>query len=86
MNLTVGDIKKYIEKYNLSDESIVLLQRIEDKYFDNHNWSVYLKEGDFTVIDENSVIIRDTMEQYHSAFCCVSYDDDKDILFINSHY
>lgn len=86
MNLRIGDIKKHIEEYKLSDDSIILLQRIEDKYFDNHHWSVYLKEGEFTVKDENSEFIRDTMEQYHSAFCCVSYDDDKDILFINSHY
>jgi enoyl reductase-like protein len=86
MVLTVGDIKKHIEKYNLSDDTIVLLERIEDRYFENHGWSVYLKEGDSTITDKNGCIIKDTMVQYHTAHCCVLYNDDKEFLFIDSHY
>lgn len=46
--LTVGGIKKFIEKYNLSDDSIIVVQRVEDFYYENNNWSVYLKEGEHT--------------------------------------
>ena len=33
-HLTVGDLKCMIEKYNLPDDAIVLVERVEDKYFE----------------------------------------------------
>jgi hypothetical protein len=44
--LTVGKLKKFIEEHNLPDDAPVLIERIEDVYFEKHNWSVYLKEGE----------------------------------------
>lgn len=47
-NLTIGDIKRHIEKYNLPDDTPVVVQRIEDSYFLSENdngWGVYFKEG-----------------------------------------
>jgi hypothetical protein len=44
-NLTVGDLKKFIEKHNLPDDAKVMIQRVEDKYFEKNDWGVYLKEG-----------------------------------------
>jgi len=44
--LTVGGLKKFIEKHNMSDDSIIVVQRIEDFYYENNHWSVYLKEGE----------------------------------------
>lgn len=32
--LTVGELKKHIEKYNLSDDARIVIQRVEDVYFD----------------------------------------------------
>jgi hypothetical protein len=32
--LTVGNLKKFIEKYNIPDDALVLIERVEDKYFD----------------------------------------------------
>lgn len=45
---TVGGLKEHIEKNNIPDSAIVMVQRIEDKYYENNNWNVYLKEGDFS--------------------------------------
>ncbi len=44
--LTVGKIKEFLNKYDLSDDSMVVVQRIEDFYYENNGWSVYLKEGE----------------------------------------
>jgi hypothetical protein len=44
--LTVGELKKFIEKNNLKDESIVLIQRVEDVYYQKHGWKIYLKENE----------------------------------------
>lgn len=37
--VSVGDLKKYIEKHNIPDDTEVLIQRIEDKYFENCGWT-----------------------------------------------
>lgn len=31
---TVGDLKKFIEKNNIPDDALVLIQRVEDRYYD----------------------------------------------------
>ncbi|MCK9273389.1 hypothetical protein M0P65_07675 [Candidatus Gracilibacteria bacterium] len=43
--LTVGKLRKSLE--NVPDDSIVLVERIEDKYFENNNEGVYPIEGQF---------------------------------------
>jgi hypothetical protein len=42
--LTVGELKKSI--LDMPDEGLVLIQRIEDTYFENNGWGVVLKEGE----------------------------------------
>jgi len=44
--LTVGKLKQFIEDNNLPDDAKVMIQRVEDKYYDNHNWGSYLKKGE----------------------------------------
>ena len=44
-SLTVGDLKKFIEEQGIPDDAKVMIQRVEDKYFENNDWGVYLKEG-----------------------------------------
>lgn len=46
--LTVGDLKKFFEKHNLPDDAPVVVQRVVDRYYQKHNWGVYLKEGEHT--------------------------------------
>jgi len=46
--LTVGRLKKFLNEHDLPDDAIVVTQRIEDHYYENNNWGVYLKEGEDT--------------------------------------
>ncbi len=45
-NLTVGELKKYLVEHDIPDDAMVLVQRVEDVYFEDHYWGVYLKEGE----------------------------------------
>lgn len=112
--LTVGKLKEFLDKNKLPDDAIVVVQRVQDVYYEKHHWGVYLKKGFHTynfekrnediksgkyfdkdnypnIKKENLVPmteeeLKETMEQYHPAFCCVNYKDDEDILFIDLHY
>ena len=45
--LTVGKLKKFLEEHpELPDDANVLIQRVEDRYYEEHGWGVVLKEGD----------------------------------------
>lgn len=45
--LKVGDLRKFLdENPGLSDDAPVLVERIEDFYFEKNGWGVYLKEGE----------------------------------------
>lgn len=57
---TVGDLKKHIEKYNIPDTAPVLVQRIEDVYYEKHGWSSYLKEGEMF---HNTVNMNENMKE-----------------------
>lgn len=84
--LTVGELKEFLYKHNIPNDSKVLIQRIEDVYFEKHGWDVYLKEGEHSYKDDNGNIVPESMEQYHPAWSCARYNDDPDILFIDLHY
>jgi len=95
-SLTVGRIKEFIKKHDIPDDALILIQRVEDEYFDGYDisgmrgadtktgiypegsksegWGVYLKKQD------------GMEEQYCPAFCCVNYQDEDDLLFIDLHY
>lgn len=45
--LTVGSLKKFLEQHpDISDDAPVLVERIEDFYFEKNGWRVYPKEGE----------------------------------------
>lgn len=91
-HLTVGDLKKFLVEHNIPDDAIVLSQRVEDVYFDNLNWRVYLKETyeteryrrKFPEISQEE--IDQASSQYVPVWCPVFYSDDPDILFLDLHY
>jgi hypothetical protein len=85
-NLTVGKLKQFLDEHNLPDDAKVVIERIEDVYYKDYGWGVYLKKGEHTILDENGNIVKETMVQYHPAWCCVRYKDDEDILFIDLHF
>jgi hypothetical protein len=40
-------LKKFLEEHpELPDDANVLIQRVEDRYYEEHGWGVVLKEGD----------------------------------------
>jgi hypothetical protein len=84
--LTVGGLREFLNKHNLPDTAKVVVQRVEDVYYEKHNWGVYLKEGEHTFKNDDGTIEKSSMEQYHPAWCCVKYNDEDDVLFIDLHY
>jgi len=44
--MTVSDLKKFIDEHHIPDDARVLVQRVEDEYYNNCGWGVYLKEGE----------------------------------------
>jgi len=84
--LTVGKLKEFLNTCNLPDNAPVLIQRVEDVYYDDNNWGVYFKENEYTEYTEAGEVLKDTLAQYHPAHSCVKYKDEGDILFIDLHY
>lgn len=112
--LTVKSLKEHLKERDYDDDALVMIQRIEDMYYNKNSWSVLLKEGEHYHnaiqmnenmkaeverrergetpeygMDDPSKYIHpvgeDSMEQYHPAWCCVWYKNDKE-LFIDLHY
>lgn len=44
--MTVGSLKKFIEEHKVPDNARVMIQRVEDVYYEKHGWGVLLKEGE----------------------------------------
>jgi hypothetical protein len=44
--LTIGKLRKFIEdNSDLSDDSLIMIERIEDVYYEKYNWGVYKKDS-----------------------------------------
>ena len=44
--MSVGDLRKFLAEHpELPDNSKVLVQRVEDVYYEKHGWGVVLKKG-----------------------------------------
>jgi len=84
--LTVGNLKKFLSEHNFPDDAKVVVQRVEDFYYEENNFGVYLKEGEHTFRDSKGNIVRESLEQYTPAWCCVKYRDEDNVLFIDMHY
>lgn len=74
-NMTVGWLKKFIEENNIPDESLILVERVHDVYFEERGWS---KTSTFKEND-----LEDT--EYHPIWCPVKYKND-DNLYLDLHY
>jgi hypothetical protein len=76
--MTVDMLLKFIEKYNIPKTAKVMIQRVEDVYYENHGWKVLEKEGGWP---------PETVNEYHPAWSPVHYKDENgDFLFIDLHY
>jgi hypothetical protein len=84
--LTVGKLKDFLSRHDFPDDAKVLVQRVEDIYYENHGWGVYLKESEFPLYDEFGKPDPKSMNQYHPAWACVKYSEEDNDLFIDMHY
>ena len=72
---TVGDLLVFIINNNIDLESKIFVERIEDKYFEQHHWRVVEKD----CFNDGSEV-----HQYHIAFQPVKYENNT--LFLDLHY
>lgn len=73
---TVGDLLKFVQDNNISLDSKIFIERVEDVYFEKHEWAIVEKEQYFTAPPEK--------HEYHIAWSPVKYEGNK--LFIDLHY
>lgn len=74
--MTVGYLLKFIKDNNISDDAVILSQRVEDSYYtDSIGWNETstFKETDFGPT------------QYQPIWCPVKYKDDNN-LYLDLHY
>jgi len=94
-SLTIGDLRKWLDNNNdLPEDSLIMIQRVEDKYYEgldvsglrssngilpegskSEGWGQYQKEQSYSGITN-----------YHPAWCCLRYKDEKNLMFIDLHY
>ena len=110
--LTVGKLREAIK--DMPDDGLVLVQRVEDVYYEKHHWGLVLKEGEHyhwakkwnEDLDSGEYEDKEkypnatpekwrpntaeemelSKEQYHPAWCAVTYKDDQKNLYIDLHY
>lgn len=92
--LTIGRLRKWIEENkDLPDDSLVMVQRVEDKYYDG----IYidgLRGPDGILLPGSktegwNVYYKESdmgLEQYSPAWSCVRYSDEINLMFIDLHY
>lgn len=73
-HMTVGDLLDFIENNNIPREGKILVQRVEDAYFEVLGWET-LKRKDGEVSGE-----------YIPAFTTVKYKQDITNLYLDCHY
>src|SRR5688572_3452536 len=100
--LTWGQLKEFAKKHNISDNALVVVERVEDIYFKKHNWDVYAKETQQSLNAQNhnnhvnkgkwagrlftEQEILDFKTKYHPAWSPVFYPEDPEVLFLDIHY
>ena len=73
-HLTVGKLKEFLYKSELPNDAPVMIQRVEDFYFDKSGWKVYEVDHSY-----------DGISHYLQPWCSFTTKED-DILFIDMHY
>jgi hypothetical protein len=97
--LTVGELKKQLENY--PDDTLVVSQRIEDKYFDGIDISGLTrtlpdgtigtlpkgsKASGWDVIKKPDPLDPNHQNQYTPVWCVCHYRDDQNCLYLDLHY
>lgn len=96
--LNVGELLDFIEKHKISRDAVVLIQRVEDKYFNGIDISgMYgtlpgggvgiLPEGSKSTgweVEELPSLDHSGTTQYFRSWCVVSRDNKN--IYIENHY
>jgi len=72
--LTLGELKKHAEQNGISDDAVIMVERVEDHYYETGGWGVYTKKA------------GGIKTEYTPATVSVCYPNEKDLLFIHLHY
>lgn len=89
--LTIGKLRELLVKYNLPDDGKVLVERVEDYYFEENNWGVVYKNSkSFTFGEMINGLSEDEkrtfLDQFHPAWYASKFKDDDKNLYICLHY
>lgn len=82
--ITVGKLKEFIEKNNISDDTFILSQRVEDNYFINKEWNNQKIEpwGTYKYKDITTYKDQIFIDEYISVRCIHL---DKNKILLNLH-
>lgn len=90
--LTVGELLKFIKEHDIPDNAPVLVQRVEDMYYEGVDISGMRGSEGILPLGTKSAgwrvypKMQEWEAQYTPAWCCAYYKEDKEILFIDLHY
>jgi len=77
-------LKKFREiTKDMPEDSIILIERIHDTYFENHNWSVYLEENEYSFNEKES---QNSIETLSGESIPQNPKDPKKIEMLKSEY
>ncbi len=77
--LTVGKLKEWIEKFDVPNDALVCVQRVEDVYYEKHGWKT---------IKRQDHIYKDYLQEYTPVWSPCDYEQDKEdnVLLLDLHY
>lgn len=90
---TVGQLLKYIKEHNVSEDAIILVEKVDDEYF-NGGIDISGMRGVNGILPEGSraneweVLLktRDGIPTYYAPIWSPIKYDDKEFLFLDLHY
>lgn len=80
-NLTLKKFREITK--DMPEDSIILIERIHDTYFENHNWSVYLEENEYSFNEKES---QNSIETLSGESIPQNPKDPKIIEMLKSEY
>ena len=75
--LTVGQLRKQLE--NFPDDALVVSQRVEDVYYEKHNWETIKMDDPLYIGEQN---------EYSPVWgiCHYEKDEESNCVFLDLHY
>lgn len=80
-NLTLKRFREITK--DMPEDSVILVERIHDTYFENHNWSVYLEENEYSFQERES---QNSIETLSGESIPQNPKDPKKIEMLKSEY